>query len=1784
MLNISGITIQAQIYESANSLVYRGLRDEDSQPIILKILKENYPTPQELARYRTEYQITKSLNLPGIVKVYDLQKYQNTLVMLLEDFGGESLKLWSQQCRFTLVEFLSIAIKVTETLGQIHAANIIHKDINPSNIIFNRSTGELKIIDFSISTQLIRENTTLKNPNILEGTLAYISPEQTGRMNRPLDYRTDFYSLGITFYELLTNQLPFTTNDALELVHCHIAKQPLTPSQLNPEIPQIISEIVMKLIAKNAEKRYQSAVVIQADLAECLRQLETHKNISNFTLSRQDISDKFQISQKLYGRESEIETLLTAFERVSSSQSELMLIAGYSGIGKSVLVQELYKPITEKRGYFISGKFDQFQRNIPYSAVVSAFQELIKQLLTETENQLNQWRDQLLAAVGINGQVIVEIIPEIELIIGKQPSLLELGPNESQNRFNLVLQNFIKVFTKPAHPLALFLDDLQWADGASLKLMQLLMSASTPGLFLIGAYRDNEVSAVHPFMLTIDEIAKIGATINRISLSPLDLETATKLISETVKSEGEMVKTLAELVLFKTGGNPFFINEFLKSLYTEKLLKFDFSNVQWQWNLEKIQARGFTDNVVELMAEKIQKLPESTQNILKLAACIGNQFDLKTLGLIEAKSLAEIVNNLQVAVAENLIFPVSNKEDIELEIATTEFLSYSVPNTSSESIEYKFAHDRIQQAAYSLIPDHQKPTTHYQIGQLLLQQISPETREENIFKLVNQLNYGTCLITEQTERNELAQLNLIACHKARAATAYQAAYEYAIVGLSLLGEKSWQQDYEITLKLHELAAELAFLCSDFEQMEYFIDIVIKQARSVLEQVKVYQIKIQSHASQNKLLEAIGIGQQILQQFGITFPASPTPTDAQQAIQEIRELIGDRKIEDLVNLPVMTDGEKLAIVQITNSIIPSAFNAGSPLFLLLSCLTVKLSIQYGNTLNSAHSYANYGIILCNFSQDVTTATQFGQLALNVLYKLNAINVKAAVLTVLGLFIRHRKCHIRETLPLLQEAYTTGLEIGHFEYSGYSTYGFLLASFWCGQPLANLEQDIRNYANQLVKLNQLTTANYCRIYWQSVLSLLGVTEHPTIFSGEAIQETDILPQLLSKNDLLGVYFFYLYKLMLCFLFGEIDQAQNYALEGRRYLMGGAGLISEVVFYFYDSLIILAQFNPPTEETSAALNSVRQNQTKLQKHWADYAPMNYQHKVDLVEAEKCRVLGQKLEAMDLYDRAIKGAKENEYINEAALAYELAAKFYLSQGKDLTAKAYMQEARYHYQIWGATAKVKDLEKRYSQLLTTTQGTTKEIQVTATVTSTGSASNLDIATVLKATSTISGEIVLDKLLSSLMKILIENAGAQTGYLILSSQGNDGKTTTLQIEAQGTIDSELVTVLQSISVTNTQFISEAIVNYVARTQESVVLNDATKEGKFTNDPYVKRHQPKSILCVPLINQGKLISIVYLENNLTVGAFTPDRLEVLKLLSSQAAISIENANLYTQLEESNRTLEQKVEERTIELADANQEITILNQRLKAENVRMSAELDVIRKLQQMILPKEEEITEIEGLEIAGFMEPADEVGGDYYDVLQQAGKVKIAIGDVTGHGLEAGMLMIMAQTAVRTLLESNETNPVKFLDILNHTLYKNVSRMNSDKNMTLALLDYSQGTVTISGQHEEVIVVRADGELELIDTMDLGLPIALDSDIADFISQTQVQLHPGDGVVLYTDGITEAFNMMKQQYGLERLCEVVRDSWHKSVREIRQAVIEDVRRHIGEQKVYDDITLVVLKQT
>ncbi|MBD2455303.1 AAA family ATPase [Nostoc sp. FACHB-87] len=1540
MLSLPNYTLTEELYNGSRTIVYRGYRKTDSLKVVIKFLKNPYPNYQELLSFCNQYTITKNLNSPLIIQTYSLESYQNSYVLVMEDFGGISLKQWLlQQNQASLQEFLEITISLCDALDLLYQEGIIHKDIKPSNILINPESKQVKLIDFSIATLLPRESQTLVNPNVLEGTLAYISPEQTGRMNRGIDYRTDFYSLGVTFYELLTGELPFQSNDAMELVHSHIAKMPpslenrrLTErsrsersrsersrSEQNPgdrreEIPKVLCDIVMKLMAKNAEDRYQSALGLKYDLEKCLRQLKETGEIENFIIGQRDLCDRFLIPDQLYGREAEIDTLLQAFTRVSQSATEIMLVSGFSGIGKTAVVNEVHKPIVKQHGYFIKGKFDQFNRNIPFSAFVQAFRDLIGQLLTESDAQIQQWQSKILAAIGDSGQVIINVIPELEQILGKQPPVPELSGISAENRFYFIWQKFIKVFTTNEHPLVLFLDDLQWADIASFKLMQLLMTDTTH-LLLIGAYRDHEVSPIHPLMLTLAELEKNHTTIHQLHLLPLSQEQVNQLVADTLKCPENLAWPLSQLISQKTHGNPFFTTQFLKALHQDQLIQFNYDLGCWECDITKVSQQAVTNDVVTFMTFQLQRLPLATQYVLQLAAYIGNQFDLTTLAIVAETSEIEVAADLWKALQEGLILPTNNIYKFYQRDVNDEVIINHDHQNHQISVQYRFLHDRIQQAAYSLIPLEQKQKTHYRIGKLLLQKVSVTAREGRIFEIVNQLNQGVDLITQVTEKEELAQLNLMACRKAKAATAYQAAREYVTVGLSLLCPQAWQLQYEITLALHELAAELAMLCGDFDTMELFIDIVIAQAQSLLEQINVYCLKIEANHLQNKQIESVETGRKLLQKLGVTLPEIPTPTDIQESMQEISELLVNKRVADFVHLPVMTDANTIAIVESIRSILPAAYVSASPILPLLTALSVKLSLRYGHVPASAYGYVSHSVIICQLLQDVDLAVQFAQLAWDVVLKLDAKASKPEILMVLASFILHQKSHLKETLPLLQESYTTALEVGNLVFAGASVHNFCLHSFWSGQPLVSVEQEMGNYYNSLLQIKQMSSASYCSIYWQAALNLLGCTGNPTILSGSALQEAECLSRLRSANDFSGFYIFYLYKLQLCYLFAELEQANSYAFECRKYLIAASGSATLPAFYLYDSLVALAQFSLDCSEVATVLERVAQNQTQLQQ-WAYHAPMNHQHKFDLLEAEKCRVLGEKVAASELYDKAIASAQAHEYLAEEALANELAAKFYLDWGKPRIAEEYMIQAYYAYARWGAKAKIADLEQHYAELLApilqstrATVTTNETILASATFTSTSSptssssiSDSLDLRAILTAYQTLASEIELEKLLSTLLAIVVKNAGADKCVLILLQDNS-------LVIAGSITEGNQPTLLQNLAIEDSQDIPLKLIYKVKHSQQMVVLVDATTDLSLANDSYIVRQQPQSILCSPILQQGKLIGILYLENNLVTGAFTSDRVEILNLLCTQAAISLENARLYQKSQQALQDLQQ-----------------------------------------------------------------------------------------------------------------------------------------------------------------------------------------------------------------------------------------------------------------------------------
>jgi len=1517
MLNLAGYQEAKQIYIGNRTLVYRAIQTATEQSVIIKVLRNPHPNFDELVRFRNQYIITHNLEHPSIVEPLTLERYGNGYALVMPDEGALSLLEYWQESGSNLSEFLSIALQLAETLHYLSQQHIIHKDIKPSNILIHPQTHQVKLIDFSISSLLPKEQQQLLNPNVLEGTLAYISPEQTGRMNRGIDYRTDFYSLGVTLYELLTGVLPFQGNNPLDLLHCHIAKKPLAPDELldthgNP-YPEAISQIILKLMAKNAEERYQSALGLKHDLERCWQQWEAIGKIIPFELGEHDICDRFIIPEKLYGREDEVAQLLAAFDRVAAGNREMMLVAGFSGIGKTAVVNEVHKPIVEKRGYFIKGKFDQFNHNIPFSAFVQAFRSLMGQLLGESDAGLANWKTKILRVLGESGQVIIDVIPELEHIIGSQPAVPELSGSAAQNRFNLLFSKFVGVFTSKEHPLVIFLDDLQWADSASLNLLKLLMGESESGyLLVLGAYRDNEVFPAHPLILTLDEIIHNKSIVNTITLAPLSQVGLNHLIADTLSCSLELAIPLTELVDQKTQGNPFFATQFLKGLYEDGEINFDLNGGYWQCDITQVRQLALTDDVVEFMVTRLHKLPQETQELLKLASCIGNIFTLSTLAIVSAQSQEEVAGALWLGLQEGLILPLNQ---------TYKFFqrneSYKQDSSLDISVSYKFLHDRVQQASYSLIPENQKQKTHLTIGRSLLQNTPEVALEEKVFAIVNHLNMGRSLIVKLEDKQQLCKLNLQAGRKAKNSTAYAASLDYLLLGIELLEANSWEYQYELTLALYESATESAYLNGDFQRMEQLADVALKQSRTLLDTIIIDEVKIQALQAQVLFREAIDSAMIILEKLGMRqFPQEANASHIELWLEEVRKNLGERHPTDLIDLPVMSDPSICAAMRILASISGASYIANPMLFILIVFEKVNLSIKYGNSPFSDSSYAGMGLVLCGICDDIELGYQFGELATQLALKSNTAYSGRAI-KITNAQVKHHKEHLSNTLEGLKTAYSMGLEIGDFEYVGYAALYYSFHCYLSGKELSELKKELSTYSHAVERFRQEASKNYIDIYRQAIDNLLDLSPNPFLLVGKVYNEAKMLPVHQQANDLTALYYVNFNRGVLCYLFEDYEQASQSFDNAQKYVKGVLGTCLVPLLHFYQSLVIIARIaSQPKAEHQNMLQQITANQVKLKK-CASYAPANYLHKWYLVEAEKNRILNQKLDTIEYYDSAIVGAQNNGFIQEEALANELAAKFYLDWGKEKMASTYMQEAYYCYACWGAKAKAKQLEEKYPQLLSSIlqqqraefitlkslDSLTQKLTVSTQTPNRDSTSTiselLDLTSILSAAQILSSTIELDQLLENIVRIVVTNAGAQKAVLLIPQAEQWQIEASAQLSEDGIVETSRYSQL----LTAESLVPIPVIQYVKHTQEPVLIDEGKTEISGIIEGYLLTHQPQSVLCLPLLNQGQLVAIIYLEHPTTKAIFTPNRLTIIQFLCAQAAVSLQNAQLYSQAQQA-----------------------------------------------------------------------------------------------------------------------------------------------------------------------------------------------------------------------------------------------------------------------------------------
>lgn len=1521
------------------TIVYRAVKQPERKSVILKTVASDYPNRVDLARLQHEYEILKDLQLEGVVESYGIDEIQGKPFLVLEDFGGCDLIACLQNQPLLLDDILWIGCRLAAILGRLHNCQIIHKDIKPQNLIFESNTRQLKLTDFSIASRLSKEHPILSSPNLLEGTLLYVSPEQTGRMNRTVDYRTDFYSLGVTLYELLTGQLPFQSSDPMELVHCHIAKAPIPPHYLNAQIPPQLSAVVLKLMAKTAEERYQSAYGIQRDLEECLNQWQRSGSIAPFPLAERDQCGTFSIPQKLYGREMEVQQLLDVFDRVSAGNTEMVLVAGYSGIGKSALVNEVHKPIARQRGYFISGKFDQFQRNVPYASPIQAFRELARQLLTETEEQIAVWRAKLTVALGSNGSIITDVIPELESIIGHQAPVPELPPSEAQNRFNLVFRTFIHVFCQVDRPLVIFLDDLQWADAASLQLIEQLMTdPDGQYLLMLGAYRDNEVDPMHPLLRMLGTIEVGGAKLQTITLKPLTLDHVLTLVGDTLHRSLEAVEPIAQLLVQKTQGNPFFLTQLFKYLYVEGVIWFESETGQWEWNFQHLPPIEITENVISLMVHEIQKLDVSVQRALQLAACIGNQFDLDTLAIVHEKSTAETSTDLWQALQAGLVIPLN--------------ATYKIPQVLEDcktvTITYKFLHDRVQQAAYSLIPNDEKQLIHLTVGRLLLNSIEPDRLDDCLFDVVNAMNVGSALIIDSQEQLLLAQLNDRAGSKAKAAAAYNSAQEYFATGRQLLPENAWDTDYELSLNLYTESVEVEYLLTQFEKAQTLSEIALERSRSLLDRTKIYELKIQFLIAENQMHSAIETALPVLELLGYPLVVDPQLLQLNQPLPEL---------DQLADYPEMSDRAALAALEILIIITGPSYQARPDLLPFIVFRMVNMCLELGHSALAAYAYGMYGLLLCGPLNQIELGYRSGQISLRILEQYPSDALKCKIHMLFNSFVVHWKEPHQNTIQFLERTVQMGMETGDVVYATYCAMWSCGYMMLVGLPLTEVAREQQLYIELLQKIKQ-DHGLYPAMTWRQLTEALESPEASTSqLEGRYINRQLVAEIQASENQML-LFFIYFAETILAYVMNDWEAAKIKANLADQYQAAATASMLSGGFTFYAALVYLKTTQP---SDLAALNEEGQDQpstlerlTAKLENWASHAPENYQSKYELVLAETARWQGEILRAMDYYDRAMNTAQNHGRWAEVAIAAERAAELYHDSGRDKIAKQYWLDAIHAYDRWGAKAKVAALQAKALPLQNLSPRRSPTLPPTGTQHSTHphttASTVLDINTVIKAAQALSGEIVLSQLLTQLTRLTLENAGAQTGYLLLKDPQQNNRLTvvaTSHVEGQTAVDVPL-----NCPLSPSLSLPVSLIQYVQRTQESVVLGNAMAEGLFTNDPYITNQKIQSVICMPITQQGQLMGVLYLENNLAIDAFTPDRLEVLQILMAQAAISIENARLYRNLEDYSNNLEKKVAARTQELTERNQQLKITLQELQQTQAQL-IQAEKMSSLGQMV---------------------------------------------------------------------------------------------------------------------------------------------------------------------------------------------------------------------------------------
>jgi len=1517
---LPGYRLVEMLYASARTTVVRAVRQSDGLVVICKLLNFESAHPAARAAFHREFALIRRLQTAGVIEALDFLPHDGGLVMVFRDIGGTSLHTIIANRPFSVERFLNVALRVVDALGAVHDAGIVHKDICPANLVWNEAANEFNIIDFGIASELSREDAGNRGLELIEGTLSYMAPEQTGRMNRVIDYRSDFYALGGTFYECLTGQPPFTTQDMLDLVHCHIALVPPLVSTLNPQVPEAVAAIIARLMAKDPEDRYQSTMGLHADLQQCLEALHETGRITPFPLAQRDVRTVLRIPQKLYGRADQVRLLMDAFRRTCAGGHELVLISGYSGIGKSALVRELHKPVVTRRGAFVSGKCEQLRRDTPYAPLITAFRDVVRQVLAGSAERQARWRTRLLDALGANGAVITGVIPDLVRLIGTAPPPVELEPIEAHERFVYVFRKFVGAFATSDHPLVLFLDDLQWADLGSLKLIEGLLSDITLGhLLVLAAYRDLEVDAGHPLRHTLEILAAANVSITEARLAGLDQDAVVAFVGDALHAPAESVRPLAMLLAGKTLGNPFFLGQFLETLERQGHIAFHRSLGSWAWDvatIERQQMGRMADDVVAFMVQRIGELPEATRTMIRSAASIGSVFDLTTLACLCNQPTAATARALWPALQAGLIVPLGDA-----------YRYADMVDGPVGVVSYRFVHDRVQQAAYSLLDEDAAQACHLAVGRALQR---TSATEDTLFDIVNHLNRATALMTP-SEQEDLAKLNLQAGEVARAATAYGPALRYLSAGLGLLPEDAWDRLYMLAFHLHAEAAELAVFQSDDDTTYRLVAQIHAHAKTLLDRVRGHEVLIQLHVARQQLSKALDVCKTALALLDCAVPDKATSFDVILELIFTKIALKGKDEQVIVAKPPTTDPRILAIGRLMGKTLASAYLSDANLFSIMVFRLVRLSATKGNQPGSGIAYATYGLILNAGFGDVPGAALFGRVAMRVVDRLRADQVRAQTQFVVKLFIEPWHRPLTEATGGLLEAHRIGLESGDLEYASYCLNNAVTQHFVQGLPLHSLKEMAAEYTGTITKLKNQTALGVLLVYQQVVYNLSDNSDQNDFFSGPFVIVDEHHRDMIARGNMLAVETLHAQLTYICLIFGHIDQARLHGAIRRRHASASLGM---VIGLRTDLICILADYAAWDRLSLGERRELSRRARRVERHLkraASHASTTFSHLHALLLAEQHRVAATFSEkAWPHYRMAVETAYRNGFSHDEALACELAGNFALAQGDRMVARAYLQRARHAYLRWNAFAKVRHLDRRMTELFSLTASDETDSlplprQSTGTTLgrrTTSDSSNahlIDVETVIRACRALAEDIRLGDLLRALMRIVIANAGASRGYLLLPNTEGEWR-----IEAEATVDGGAMAVLHSRPINATPpILAVSIIDMVTQHEQPVVLADAATDSRVLYDPYVEAAQPRSILCVPLRTRNRLSGILYLENNLAPGVFGPERLELLNLLSAQIGLSIENARLYDGLERLNRTLETQVAERTSELAEQSQ---------------------------------------------------------------------------------------------------------------------------------------------------------------------------------------------------------------------------------------------------------------------